>query len=129
MPTRKRILFVDDEPSIRLTLSAILQDHGFEVRSAGSVPEALAQITSQHFDVLLSDLNISEERDGFRVVSAMRRVQPHCFNIILTGYPGFDSAVEAIRQQVDDYLVKPADIEVLITSLHDKFDEHSERTA
>lgn len=129
MPTRKRILFVDDEPSIRLTLCAVLQDHGFEVRSAGSVAEALSAITSQHFDVLLSDLNIGEERDGFRVVSAMRRAQPHCVNIILTGYPGFDSAVQAIRHQVDDYLVKPADIEVLITSLQDRFELHSQKTA
>lgn len=121
MALRKRLLFVDDEPSIRLTLPPILEDHGFEVRAAGSVAEALAEISSQKFDALLSDLNIGEEGDGFRVVSAMRRVQPQCINIILTGYPAFDSAIEALRNKVDDYLVKPADIDALLTRLSEKF--------
>jgi DNA-binding NtrC family response regulator len=66
MPGRRRILFVDDEPSIRLTLPAVLEEHGFEVSIAGSVAEALSKINSSRFDVLLSDLNIGEDGDGFR---------------------------------------------------------------
>lgn len=122
MSSRKRILFVDDEPSIRLTLTAVLQDQGFEVRTAGTVSEALVEIKSQPFDALVSDLNIGQEGDGFLVLSAMRRIQPQCVKIILTGYPAFETAVEAIRNQVDDYLVKPADIESLIALLRKKFE-------
>ncbi len=110
MPSRKRILFVDDEPSIRLTLPQVLQEYGFEVKTAASVADALAEINSSRFDVLLSDLNISEEGDGFRIVSAMRRLQPRCITVVLTGYPAFETAVQALRQQVDDYVVKPADL-------------------
>ena len=120
MPSRKRVLFVDDEPSIRLTLPPVLEEHGFEVTSAGSVADALLEINSSNFDVLLSDLNIGEEGDGFLVVSAMRHVQPRCLTVILTGYPAFETALEAIRHQVDDYLVKPADVEALVKSLRDK---------
>lgn len=120
MPARKRILFVDDEPSIRLTLPSILQEHGFEVKTAASVSEAIAEISRSRFDVLLSDLNIGEDGDGFRVVSAMRRIQPRCITVILTGYPGFETAVQGIRNQVDDYLTKPADLDALIGSLKDK---------
>jgi DNA-binding NtrC family response regulator len=127
MPLRKRVLFVDDEPSIRLTLPPVLEENGFEVRSAGSVAEALVEINSQQFDVLLSDLNIGEEGDGFRVVSAMRRAQPGCITIILTGYPSFDTALEGIRHQIDDYLVKPADVEALVRSLRDKFENGAEK--
>ena len=125
MSSRKRILFVDDEPSIRLTLATILEDHGFDVRTAATVPEALKEINSQPFDALLSDLNIGEEGDGFLVVSAMRRTQPQCVNIILTGYPAFETAVQAIRQQVDDYLVKPADVEALVARLRETFQSHN----
>lgn len=121
MHSRKRVLFVDDEPSIRLTLPPVLQEHGFDVRSAASVAEALVEINSERFDVLLSDLNIGEEGDGFLVVSAMRHVQPSCITVILTGYPAFDTALQAIRHQVDDYLVKPADVESLVNSLREKF--------
>ena len=117
MPSRKRVLFVDDEPSIRLTLPPVLEQNGYDVRSAGSVAEALVEINSQAFDALLSDLNIGEEGDGFLVVSAMRHIQPKCITVILTGYPAFDTALQAIREQVDDYLVKPADVETLLKCL------------
>ncbi len=109
-----RLLFVDDEAGIRLTLSAILKQKGFEVTVAASVPEALEIIGEQKFDVLLSDLNIGEPGDGFTVVSAMRRIQPEAATFILTGYPDFESALQAIRSQVDDYFTKPADINVLV---------------
>jgi ActR/RegA family two-component response regulator len=109
-----RLLFVDDEPSIRLTLSAILKQRGLNVVTAASVPEALDLINSSKFDALLSDLNIGEPGDGFTVVSAMRRVQPQAATFIITGYPDFESALLAIRNQVDDYLTKPADVNVLV---------------
>jgi len=118
--SRKRILFVDDEPSIRLTLPAILQENGFEVTTASSVSEAMSEISRSRFDALLSDLNIGENGDGFVVVSAMRRSQPECVTMILTGYPGFETAVQGIRNQVDDYLTKPADIDALVNSLNQK---------
>jgi DNA-binding NtrC family response regulator len=120
MPSRKRILFVDDEPSIRFTLPQVLQEYGFEVKTVGSVADALAEINSSRFDVLLSDLNISEEGDGFQIVSAMRRLQPRCVTVVLTGYPAFETAVQALRQQVDDYVVKPADLEALIANLRER---------
>jgi YesN/AraC family two-component response regulator len=115
-----KVLFVDDEPTIRLTLPKILEMHEFEVKTAGSVSEALAFIQSEKFDVLLSDLNIGEQSDGFTVVSAMRRVQPEALTIILTGYPAFESALQAIREQVDDYIAKPADIDELISTIKGK---------
>ena len=115
-----RILFVDDEPNIRQTLPEILRMHGFEVVVAATVPEALRIISDQSFDVLLSDLNIGEPGDGFTVVSAMRRIQPSAATIILTGYPAFESALRAIQSQVDDYLVKPADVKFLVEKIRER---------
>src|SRR5690242_5779372 len=115
-----RLLFVDDEPSIRATLAAILKMRGFEVTTAATVSEALQYIARQTFDVLVSDLNIGQPGDGFTVVSAMRRTQPEATTFILTGYPAFETALEAIRQQVDDYLVKPADVEMLVGKIRQK---------
>jgi YesN/AraC family two-component response regulator len=114
---KKRLLFVDDEEGIRLTLPAILESEGFEVTIAGSVPEAIQAMQNERFDILLSDLNIGQPGDGFTVVSAMRRMQPSAATIIMTGYPDFESALTAIRNQVDDYLTKPADIKKLVNTL------------
>jgi ActR/RegA family two-component response regulator len=114
---KTRVLFVDDELNIRVTLPAILERRGFEVAVAATVPEALDAIRSKKFDVLLSDLNIGDPGDGFTVVSAMRRSQPECRTIILTGFPDFDKALRSIREQADDYLVKPARIDGLVEIL------------
>lgn len=117
MESRPRLLFVDDEQNIRVLIPAILKQHGFDVTAAATVAEALNLISTRKFDVLVSDLNIGEPGDGFTVVSAMRRTQPDAATFILTGYPAFDSALEAIRQQVDDYFVKPADAEALVSRI------------
>ena len=120
---RTRILFVDDEDGLRATLPEILKQHGFDVTAVGTVADAIAAISRQPFDVLLSDLNIGEPGDGFTVVSAMRRTQPKARSFILTGYPDFDSALRAIRNQVDDYFVKPADPAALVAALQQKLIE------
>jgi len=114
------MLFVDDEPSIRLTLPPILEESGFQIRVADSVQSALREISSQKFDVLLSDLNIGEPRDGFSVVKAARAVNPRCVAILLTGYPDLDSEMESIKKEIDGYLVKPADIENLLKTIEQK---------
>jgi len=117
---RKRLLFVDDEASIRLTLPPILDKAGFEVHVAESVADALFEINSFQFDALVTDLNIGEEGDGFLVASGMRHIQPDCSIFILTGYPAFETALQAIHSQVDDYLVKPVEIDSLVGALKAK---------
>ena len=117
---------MDAEASIRLTLPPVLEQHGFGVRSASNVAEALEMIQAHKFDVLLTDLNIGEPGDGFVVVRAMRKVQPLCVTILLTGYPGFETALEAIHHEVDDYPVKPADIDYLVRVMNQTLARRSE---
>ena len=112
-----KLLFVDDDDALRRALGAVLTHHGFLLTAVSSVPEALELISTQKFDVLLSDLNIGEPGDGFTVVSAMRRVQPDACTFILTGYPDLETAIQAIRGQVDDYFSKPLRIEQLLGAI------------
>lgn len=99
------------------SLEGVLVYSGFEVSAVASVPEALELIGKQPFDVLLTDLNIGEPGDGFTVVGAMRRVQPQACTFILTGYPDIDSAIRAIRNQVDDYFAKPLNIKEFLAAI------------
>lgn len=94
-----KILIVDDDENIRTMLQQVLDSEGFAVTTAGTVRDALALISQCKFDVLISDLNVGHPSDGFVIVSAMRRTHPEALTFILTGYPDFDSALEAIRQQ------------------------------
>ena len=117
MSDAPNVLVVDDEKSIREMLRMVLESEDFTVTTVGTVPEALAQITQFHFDVLISDLNVGHPADGFVVVSAMRRMHPETLTFILTGYPGFETALEAIRQHVNDYLIKGTPVEELIKKI------------
>ena len=116
----KRILFVDDEPAIRATLAVILRRYGFLVTVASTVAEALEEMRKQEFDLLLSDLNIEGERDGYNIVRAMRELNPNCINIVLTGFPDEESAAEGLELGIDDYIAKPANADVLVAMLAEK---------
>jgi len=124
----RRLLFVDDEEGIRTTLPAILERRGFEVRVAASVPEAFSEIKTHKFDVLLSDLNIGEDGNGFAVIRAMRQAYPNCVAILLTGYPAFETAVQAIEDEVDGYHVQPADLNSLVSTIERKLRSRQSRT-
>ena len=125
----KRLLFVDDEPAIRATLPPILRRYGFTVTICGTVPEALDRVRTQQFDLLLCDLNIEREGDGYEVVRAIREVTPECVVIVLTGYPDVASAVEGIHLRIDDYILKPANADTLVALLADKLEARRQRAA
>src|SRR5581483_12101817 len=120
---QKRLLLVDDEPGIRLTLGTILQRRGYQVTVAGTVAEALSAMQEETFDVLVSDLNVGAPYDGFTIASAMRRLHPKVATVMITGYPAFEDALESIRQQVDDYVLKPADVDDLVNKIETKLEE------
>jgi len=124
---KKRLLFVDDEALLRLAWTEILSKQGFDVTTAASVSEALALITAEKYDALIADLNIGEPSDGFTIVSAMRRVQPGAVCLIFTGYPGFQNALRAIHDQVDDFLIKGSDTRQTIESIRRNVDGRRDR--
>lgn len=110
----RRVLVMDDDLNVRDTLLPVLQTRGYETEFAYSIPSAINAVKNRTFDAFICDLNIEKENDGLSVATAMREAHPQCVVILLTGHPGFDSAVEGIRQKVDDYLTKPTDYDKLI---------------
>jgi len=105
MSQAAQILIVDDESSIRLTLSALLKRAGFEVTSAENGPEAVALLERQAFELLLVDLKMPG-MDGMQVVAAARQRQPDLAIIVLTGHGSLETAVEGLHHGVFDYLLK-----------------------
>jgi DNA-binding NtrC family response regulator len=117
---QKRVLFVDDEPSMRETLSAILRRYGFTITVAATVAEAMREIHNQEFALMLCDLNIDREGDGLDVVREIRKVNPGCIVLILTGYPSMETAEAAIQLGVEDYNAKPANADYLVALLAER---------
>jgi len=105
-----RVLLVDDDAAVRDMMTQGLKRKGFEVVGADCVTEALRQITTESFDVLISDLHMPDPGDGFTVVSAMRHSQPNVLTMLVSGYPDVQRAMAAILLEADEIVVKPFEI-------------------
>jgi DNA-binding response OmpR family regulator len=104
---KNRILLAEDKDEVRVAFQEGLESHGFEVAPAASVCEALRLISTENFDVLLSDLHMPDASDGFTVVNAMRHTQPNAVTLVLSNYPVLQAAMTAILLQADQVLLKP----------------------
>jgi DNA-binding response OmpR family regulator len=115
-----RILLVDDDEAIRAMMDEVLQQQGFDVTTAANVPDALKLISSNVYDVLLSDLHMPDLGDGLTVVSAMRHANPKAVTMILSAFPEMDAASRAIMLQADQVLVKPMNVMALVRAIHER---------
>ncbi len=102
----ERVLVVDDEPSLQLTLADALSDEGFEVSVAGTVAEAVARLDEFRPDLVLCDLRLPDG-DGLDVLREAHRTRPDLPFVILTAYGAVETAVAAIKAGADDFLTKP----------------------
>src|SRR5690348_10964264 len=96
-PSAPRVLIVDDEETVVLTLGGVLELDHYEITTTTSLPEALDLLSSQHFDVVLTDLRM-DGMDGSDVLSALADSNAKgTAAIVLTGYGSLDSAVRVMR--------------------------------
>ena len=120
---KPKILVVDDDKSNRESLGMVLKSCGFDVVTAADVNEALRQIGSQPFDVLLTDLHMPAPGDGLTVVSAMRHSHPNAATFIFSGYPEMSAATAAILLQTDQVLLKPMAPVALVATIRKRLME------
>jgi DNA-binding response OmpR family regulator len=122
--TTQRVLLVDDDASILAMMKELLETKGFEVVAVGGVVEALKCITTETFQVLITDLHMPNAGDGFTVISAMRHSQPTALTMLLSGYPDVKSAMEAIILEADEIVVKPVEIKQLAEMVRERLLVH-----
>jgi DNA-binding response OmpR family regulator len=103
-----RTLVVDDEEGIRFFLQEALRIAGYAVTTASSGEEALDLLQESPFDLIVLDLVLGGRVDGQRVLEAVRWRWPETVVVILTAHGSFESALDAIDEGVDGYLLKPA---------------------
>ena len=84
---KRRILLVDDDLAVLLTLKAVLELHGFDVETAGSSAEAFARMESAVYHMVISDLSMETEEAGLEVIRTARRQAYAPATALLTAYP------------------------------------------
>ena len=84
---KRRILLVDDELAILLTLKAVLEINGFEVETAASAKEARNKLENAEYDMVITDMRMEHETSGYDVIYAAREQKYNPATAILTAYP------------------------------------------
>jgi DNA-binding response OmpR family regulator len=112
----ERILVVDDEESLRLSLKFKLKSAGFDVDTAVDGEEALEKLKTRPVDCVLLDINMPH-MSGIEALTIIRQTYPQTEAIMLTGFADFSTAIECLKIGAKDYLVKPVDTTELVTRL------------
>lgn len=111
-----KVLVVDDEDTLRLTVKTRLTAGGFETDAAVDGEEAIEKLKQIPFDVVLLDINMPR-MDGITALGIMTEEYPNTDVIMLTGFADFATAIECLKKGAKDYLVKPIDTTELITRM------------
>jgi two-component system response regulator RegA len=111
-----RLLIVDDDKSFLERLARAMESRGFEVTTAESVAEGLAQVASSPPAFAVVDMRLADG-NGIEVISALKERRPDARGVILTGYGNIATAVTAVKYGAVDYLAKPADADDVYAAL------------
>jgi DNA-binding response OmpR family regulator len=125
---RTNILVVDDEPIARQSLTDILRLEGYHVTAVPSGESAVDHIRMYSVDLVVLDLRMPG-MGGLEVVKVISQVSPDTEIILLTAHGSMESAVEALRHRIHDYLLKPASPSQIIESVRRGLERRAARLA
>jgi DNA-binding NtrC family response regulator len=108
----ERILIVDDEENVLVLFKRVLAKEGYQVECASSAYEALNRLENNSFNLVLTDLKM-DGMDGIDLVRKSKAVNPALPFIMITAYGTIQAAMRAGQEGVENFLVKPIDIEEL----------------
>ncbi len=111
-----RVLVVDDERSLRITLRELLSDAGYEVDVAENADDAMGLLSEGRFDVVITDI-IMPRRGGIELLRDIQTASPEAQVILMTGEPTVETASDAVRDGAFDYLAKPVPPSRLLTAV------------
>lgn len=112
-----RVLLVDDEPQFVETLAERLETRGFAVRTALSCDEATGKLKEQEADVVILDV-LMPGKDGIETLREIKDLNPLIEVIMLTGHATIETAIQGLKLNAFDYLMKPSETEDLVQKIN-----------
>jgi DNA-binding NtrC family response regulator len=122
---KKSILVVDDDKAILKDAKGILQLEGYDVDVAETGFDAMEKSSTRYYNLVLLDIMLPDIQ-GTELLTKMHRTTPKMMKIMVTGFPSFDNAVEALNMGADAYLLKPVELEELLKVVKQKLYEQEE---
>ncbi|HSM87071.1 MAG TPA: response regulator [Candidatus Limnocylindrales bacterium] len=122
---KRRILLVDDELAILLTLKAILEIHGFDVETAASAKEAISKLKAASYHMVITDMKMEHDRAGYDVIRAANKTDYDPAVAILTAYPLLGSDWK--NEGAQSMLVKPMNTDDLLRQIEALLVQHEDQ--
>lgn len=116
MKSPPRLLIVDDEEGIRISLRGILEDEGYEVFDAPSAEDGLAFLDKESVDLVFLDIWLPE-MDGLTMLEKLRSLYPSLPVLMISGHGTIETAVNAIKKGAHDFIEKPLSLEKVIIAV------------
>jgi two-component system response regulator HydG len=113
MPPNDRLLIIQDDEKLNGSLKKFLKGKGFKVDSVRTGAEALKKLKKEFYSLIVVDVKLSD-MDGIKLIGFIEDTKPVIRKLITTGYPSIETAQEAIRYGVHEYIVKPFSHEQLL---------------
>lgn len=113
MERTPRVLIIDDEPLMRISISDALKAEGYCVTEKGLGKEGISLLKDSSHDIVITDLRLPD-LDGIEVLKACKRYSPDAAVILITAYGSVDTAVEAMKYGAYDYITKPFSMDELL---------------
>jgi DNA-binding response OmpR family regulator len=124
---RRRILLVDDEVAVLLTLKAVLEISGFDVDTAASAREGVSKLHTREYQMLITDMRMENDASGVEVIRAARTAHYHPAVALLTAFPVADEDWQEMG--ADQLLVKPMHTRILLQQIEDLIASHERKLA
>jgi DNA-binding response OmpR family regulator len=124
---RRRILLVDDEVAVLLTLKAVLEISGFDVDTAASAREGVSKLHTREYHMLITDMRMEHDVAGVEVIKAARAAQYHPAVALLTAFPVAEEDWQEMG--ADQLLVKPMHTRILLQQIEDLITSHERKLA
>lgn len=115
-----RMLLVDDEDDFRITLANRLKLRKIDITDAASGSEAIELVKQKPFDVAVIDVKMPGI-DGIETLAEIKKIDPSIEVIMLTGHASIESGMESMKIGAYDYVMKPCDIDELLTKTADAY--------
>jgi DNA-binding response OmpR family regulator len=124
---RRRILLVDDEVAVLLTLKAVLEISGFDVDTAASAREGVSKLHTREYNMLITDMRMEHDVAGVEVIKAARSATYHPAVALLTAFPVAEEDWQEMG--ADQLLVKPMHTRILLQQIEDLIASHERKLA
>ena len=121
-----KILILEDDDLLRDVLVKSLEDEDYAVVPASGSLQALAEVESSEFDLIISDVRM-QGMDGIDCLAQIKLTHPGMRSIVITGYASEDAPLRALGVEADEYLYKPIDLDVLCTAVERVLEGKDER--